>query len=360
MRRSIVTRSTTKHRMVGLLAVVGLLLGSVGLADSAGSLAPPGQAGKPYPNMSSIASIGERVDKYYDLPEISEGPRIDTAKGYRIEELGKGLYLISDGAYQSVFMVYETGVVVIDAPPVYSAKLRQAIAEVSDKPITHIIYSHFHRDHIAGTADIVVGHPIIIAQEETKRLLVRAADPKRPLPTVTFKERYTLKVGSQVLELSYPGDGHALGNIQIYAPAQRTLVYIDVIFPGWIPFSRFGLADDVPAYFAQVKRLDSLPWEKLVTGHVTRIGTHADVEAQGEFDEDIKAAATQALGSTVFVSGINPADMGNKWALFDDWFNRAAVGCVNNMGDKWMRRLGGYDVFIWDNCYAMLGSLYAD
>jgi len=127
-----------------------------------------------------------------------------------------------------------------------------------------------------------------------------------------------------------------------------------------MPFSRFGLAGDIPADFAQVKRLDSLPWEKLVTGHVSRIGTHADVQAQDAFDEDIKAAAAETLGSTEFVSGINPADAGNKWALFDDWFDRAAVRCVNNMGDKWKSRLAGYDVFIWDNCYAMLGSLYVD
>jgi hypothetical protein len=141
---------------------------------------------------------------------------------------------------------------------------------------------------------------------------------------------------------------------------QRSLVYIDVIFPGWMPFSRFGLADDIPANFAQVKRLDSLPWEKLVTDHVGRIATHADVRAQEAFNEDIKAAATEALGSTQFVSGINPADMGNQWALFDNWFDRAAVRCVNNMGDTWKSRLAGYDAFIWDNCYAMLGSLYAD
>src|ERR1700722_11027941 len=167
----------TKHRLTGLVAAAGLLLSGLALADAAGDLAPPGQPGRPYPNMPPIAPIGERIDKYYDLPEISKGPAVDPAKGYRIEELGKGLYLITDGGYQSVFMVYETGVVVIDAPPLYSAKIRQAIASVSVKPITHIIYSHFHKDHIGGIADIVVGHPVIIAQEETQRLLQRAADP---------------------------------------------------------------------------------------------------------------------------------------------------------------------------------------
>jgi hypothetical protein len=130
-------------------------------------------------------------------------------------------------------------------------------------------------------------------------------------------------------------------------------LYIDVIFPAWIPFSRFGLADDIPANFAQVKRLDSLAWEKLVTGHVGRTGTHADVQAQDAFDEDIKAAAAKAFGSTQFLSGINPADTGNQWALFDNWFDRTAVACVNNMGDKWKSRLAGYDAFIWDDCYAI-------
>jgi hypothetical protein len=203
MKRPLVPRSMTKHLISGLLAVVGPLLSCLGLADTAGSLAPPGQPGRPYPNMPSIAPIGERIDKYYDLPDIAKGPSVDPAKGYRIEELGKGLYLITDGGYQSVFVVYETGVVVIDAPPLYSKKIRRAIAEVSGQPITHIIYSHFHKDHFGGTADIVVGRPTIIAQEETKRLLLRARDPNRPLPTLTFKDRYTLKVGSQVLELSY-------------------------------------------------------------------------------------------------------------------------------------------------------------
>ena len=45
------------------------------------------------------------------------------------------------------------------------------------------------------------GHPIIIAHEETKRLLVRAKDPNRPVPTVTFADKYRLEVGTKVLEL---------------------------------------------------------------------------------------------------------------------------------------------------------------
>jgi glyoxylase-like metal-dependent hydrolase (beta-lactamase superfamily II) len=91
-----------------------------------------------------------RLDKYLDVPESAKGPAIDPQKGYRLEKLGRGLFMVTDNGYQSMFMVYESGVIVVDAPPSYASKLKQAIAEVTKLPITHIIYSHSHTDHIGG------------------------------------------------------------------------------------------------------------------------------------------------------------------------------------------------------------------
>ena len=88
-------------------------------------------SGNPYPNMPLIAPIGERIEKYINVNESAKGPSIDPKKGYRIQELGKGLYMITDNAYQSMFMVYETGVVVVDAPPAFAQYIPKAIAEVS-------------------------------------------------------------------------------------------------------------------------------------------------------------------------------------------------------------------------------------
>ena len=75
------------------------------------------------------------------------------SKGYRTQKLGDGLYMITDGAYQSMFMTYEEGVVVVDAPPSYASNIRTAVAEVTSKPITHLIYSHYHADHIGGAEE---------------------------------------------------------------------------------------------------------------------------------------------------------------------------------------------------------------
>src|SRR5688500_2766918 len=318
-----------------------------------------GTPSAPYANMPAIAPIGVRVDKYLDIPDFAKGPDLDPAKGYRTQKLGAGLHMITDGAYQSMFMTYEGGAVVIDAPPSYASHIPEAIAEGTDKPITHLVYRHYHVDHIAG-AQSADGRPVISAQKEPNRLLARDNDPHRPLATVTFDDEYRLSVGSQVLELSYHGTAHAPGNIFIYARKQRTLMVVDVIFPGWMPWRRLALAQDVPALFGQVKEIDNWDFDTFVGGHVQRTGTHADVALQLAFMEDLKAAAQSALKTTTPGEGLNAADRDNPWALYDHYIDRVVVGCVNALTPKWSARLAAYDVYIWDQCYAMEQSLRID
>jgi glyoxylase-like metal-dependent hydrolase (beta-lactamase superfamily II) len=344
---------TRETRTSSILAV--LLGGAASLLCSCFAYA----ADAPYPNMPQIAPIGVRIGEHLPIPSGARGPAVDPAKGYRIEEMGKGLYMITDNAIQSMFMVYETGVVVLDAPQAYATKIREAIGQVTDRPITHLVYSHSHADHIGG-ARALGGTPIIIAHDETKRLLARDADPERPLPTVTFKDTYTLKVGSQVLELSYHGDAHEPGNIFIYAPAQQTLMVIDLVFPGWMPWRRLAVAHDVQGYFEQVELIRTLPFKKLVGGHVTRWGTHEDVELQSAFLADLKAAAKTALATTKPGEGLDPSATDNPWAFFDDYIDRVAIQCVNALTPAWKDKLGGFDAWIWDQCYSMEQSLRID
>ena len=345
------------RRSLYAIVVAAATASAYGQSTSSGVAANvQGAAGDPYPDMPSIAPIGVRIGKYLDVPASSRGPAVDPAKGYRLQDLGSGLYMVTDNINQSMILVYDNGVVVIDAPQSYAARIPQAIAEVTNKPITHIIYSHSHADHIGG-AKSLGGTPLIIAHEETLRLLKRANDPNRPLPTVTFKDRYTLRVGKQVLELSYHGIAHQAGNIFIHAPAQRVLMVVDVVFPGWMPWRRFALAQDIQGYFAQVEQISRMDWDTFVGGHTARTGTHADVDVQAEFNRDVRNAAATALQTTKLGEGLNPLDRGNPWALFDNYIDRVAAQCVNSLTPKWSTRLAGFDVYIWDQCYAMEQSL---
>jgi glyoxylase-like metal-dependent hydrolase (beta-lactamase superfamily II) len=164
-----------------------------------------------------------------------------------------------------------------------------------------------------------------------------------------------------VLELSYHGDGHEPGNIFISAPAQRVLMVVDVVFPGWMPWRRFAVAHDVPGSLAQVEEIRKLDWDTLVGGHVARTGTHADVDAQAEFVADVRQAAGTALATTKPAEGMNPLDQqSNPWAVFDDYIDRVAGQCVARVTPKWSNRLAAFDTFVWDQCYAMEQSLRID
>lgn len=329
-------------------------------AQSTRANAAEGVVGEPYPNMPTIPPIGVRTGKYFDIPASAQGPAIDPAKGYRLQHFGSGLYMMTDNAVQSMFLVYDRGVVVMDAPQSYATKIRQAIKEVAgDKAITHLIYTHSHADHIGG-AKALGPVPTIIAQKETLRLLKRDADPNRPLPTLTFADRYTLRVGDQVLELTYRGPGHVPGNIFIYAPKQRVLMAIDIVFPGWMPWSRIADSQDVFDEIARLEDVRKMDWDTLVGGHVTRVGTHADVDLEAEFYRDIKQAAATALATTKAGETLNPLDMGNTWAIYDNYIDRVAGQCVNTVTPKWSTKLAGYDVFIWDQCYSMEQALRID
>ena len=135
---------------------------------------------------------------------------------------------------------------------------------------------------------------------------------------------------------------------------------IDMIFPGWMPWRRLALAQDIPALFAQVKAINDRDFDTIVGGHVARVGTHADVALELAFLEDLKAAAANGLKTTKFGEGLDPADLANPWAAYDHYIDRVAIGCVKEMTPKWSQRLGGFDVFIWDQCYSMEQSLRID
>jgi hypothetical protein len=66
------------------------------------------------------------------------------------------------------------------------------------------------------------------------------------------------------------------------------------------------------------------------------------------------------LASIEIGAGLNPLDKRNPWALFDDYIDRVAAHCVSAITPKWSVRLAAFDVFVWDQCYAMEQSLRID
>src|SRR5262244_2519334 len=246
---------------------------------------------------------------------VSEAaPEIPKDKGYFVKEVKDGLYWLTDGAYGTIFLVYSKGVIAVDPLPTLGPRYLQAISEVTDKPITHVIYSHEHTDHI-GAAHLFPKNAIFIAQKETAAILARRNDPRRPVPKVTFEQSYTLKAGGQTLILEYKGINHELGNIFIYAPRQKVLMLVDVVYPGFMPYKNLGIAEDVQGYIRAHAEALAYDFDVFVGGHVSRLGTREDVQTAAQFVDELRSTADAVLGALDFHSYTKAHPVKDRWDL---------------------------------------------
>jgi glyoxylase-like metal-dependent hydrolase (beta-lactamase superfamily II) len=274
-------------------------------------------------------------------------------KGYSVQELRDGLYWLADGAYDTMFLVSDAGVIAVDPLPTIGAKYLQAVAEVTDRPVTHIVYSHAHTDHIGGAALFPAG-AAIVAHRDTAATLARLKDPRRPLPTRTFDTGLTLTVGGQSLQLDYKGINHDAGNIFIHAPRQRVLMLVDVIYPGYAPYPDLGIAIDVAGY-AQAHR-DALAYDfdVLVAGHVDRLGTREDVQTSLEFVSDLQAVSAAELAALPFPAFLKTVPAGNRWFLHDDYEAELVRRCHAELLPRWKDRLAGLERSLESHCRTMI------
>ena len=70
----------------------------------------------------------------------------------QVTELAENVYAMSEFHYVSLVVVGEDGVLITD--PAFSGRaesLKAAIAGITDKPVTRVVLSHEHYDHVGGT-----------------------------------------------------------------------------------------------------------------------------------------------------------------------------------------------------------------
>jgi glyoxylase-like metal-dependent hydrolase (beta-lactamase superfamily II) len=240
------------------------------------------------------------LSDYAPIPQSALGPALNE-QGYYVGRVERNLYWVTDGVYNSAFLTTDDGVVLFDAPPSIGHNLRRAVDEIAaangvTNQVTHLVYSHHHADHGAA-ASLFGGDVTHIGHEETRRLLLRDDNPDRPVPEVTFADRYTLEVGGERAELAWHGPNHTPDNIYIHFPGHDTLMFIDVVNAGWVPIYNLNLSEDVIGYMGAPDIALSYPWTRLISGHLGRLATRDDVAVHQQYIADIEASSKEALAS---------------------------------------------------------------
>ncbi|MFC3573059.1 MBL fold metallo-hydrolase [Streptomyces yaanensis] len=301
---------------------------------------------------------------YAPIPSASVGPGLNE-DGYFVGQIKGNLYWVTDSYYQAMFLTTQDGVVLVDAPPTIGHNLLRAIDKVTQAngmpgKVTHLVYSHSHADHI-GAASLFGKDVVRIGHSETRRLLRIDADPNRPAPTETFDNRYVLKVGGERLELAYHGPNHSPDNIFIYAPDYATLMVVDVLYPGWVPFKSLAVSQDIPAWIKAHDVAMDYPWTTLVGGHLGRLGVRADGQIQKEYIADLETSTRKAMTSldpTPYFQKYGPS--GNSWAIFKTYLDAVAEEAARPVVAKYTGTLAAADVYTVDNAFTMLESLRID
>lgn len=176
------------------------------------------------------------------------------------------------------------GVVLFDAlgTPSLANKLLGLIREITDQPITRVVMSHYHADHVYGLqvfeetgAEIIApygANQYINSDAATTRLEERrfSLDPwvnKNTyvvLPDQIVEKGMQFKLGVVDFTINYLGPAHSNGDLAMYIEPDKVLLSGDIIFEGRIPFIGNG---DTGHWLKTLERMETTGLNALIPGH---------------------------------------------------------------------------------------------
>lgn len=183
----------------------------------------------------------------------------------------------------STVIIGEQGVILVDsgASDEVGSHLRKAIAKLTPKPVTHVINTHHHGDHVLG--NIVFQGAEVVSSEICRDMVNKTGDEwvalveslighklpnTRPVPaTVTYAgENTKVERTIQGVKLVFwvPPGSHTVGDMMVYLPDDKVLVGGDILVNRTIPVMRDALVKNWVGTLEQVQAFDA---ETIVPGH---------------------------------------------------------------------------------------------
>jgi len=230
-----------------------------------------------------------------------------------VEKLKDNLFVLKGGGGNTGVFITSNGVVVVDAKnPGWGKPILDKIRTLTDKPVTTLINTHTHGDHVSGNVEFPATVDIVV-HENTKTNLAKMipnssadnqqvpaatifqANNGKGLPKRTFKDKMTIGSGNDRVELYYFGRGHTDGDAFVLFPSLRILHAGDIFSGKNIPLldannggSAMAIADTLQKARDGIRNVDSI-----ITGHSTQM-TVADlteyIAFNREFLADMRAA----------------------------------------------------------------------
>ena len=235
------------------------------------------------------------------------------ASAIKVQKLRDNLFVLNalaggGGGNTSVFIT-ATGVVVVDTKnPGWGQPLLEVIKTLTPKPVTLIINTHTHGDHVSGNVEFPATVDVVTHENtKTNMMAMRpAAFVAQPaggpppniftasnnvgMPKRTFKDSMTIGQGDERIELRYFGRAHTDGDAMVLFPAARVLHMADVFATKGLPgmdANNGGTGVGFAETLAKVADFaDRNNVEAIVNGHFETPTTRADLREYIQFVQD--------------------------------------------------------------------------
>jgi len=212
----------------------------------------------------------------------------------------------AEGDPNSGVVIGDDSVLVVDttATPVMARALIARIREVTDKPIKHVVLSHYHAVRVLGaSAYASEGCQHIIASRGTYEMIVErgAQDMKSEIerfprlfqavesipgltwPTLVLERQVTLYLGKLEVRILHVGPGHTKGDTIVWLPQQRILFSGDLVEYQAAAYTGDAQLEEWPD---TLERLRAMEPEQLVPGRGPALENRQQVRAGLDYTKD--------------------------------------------------------------------------
>ena len=229
------------------------------------------------------------------LVTLKAQPDPNAPKVVEVEKVKDNLFVLRGGGGNTAVLVMANGVAVVDSKnPGWGQPILAKIKELTPKPVTLLINTHTHGDHVSGNVAFAPSVDVVV-QENTKtnmeKMPIFKENNNNGMAKRTFKDRMTIGKGADQIDLYYFGRGHTNGDAWIVFPAHR-IVHSGDIFAGksvpLIDGNNGGSMREMPETLRKahegLKNID-----QIINGHMPAQTTMADLKEFVQFNEDLVA-----------------------------------------------------------------------
>jgi glyoxylase-like metal-dependent hydrolase (beta-lactamase superfamily II) len=266
-------------------------------------------------------------------------------KKVSFEELGPGLYgYTAEGDPNSGVVIGDDSVLVVDAQatPAMAADVIARIRTVTDKPVRHIVLTHYHAVRVLGASGYAGAE--IISSSVTRDMIVergqqdmeseigrfprlfrgRESIPGLTWPHVTFEKRMTLWLGKREVQIIHIGRSHTAGDTIVWLPKERVMFAGDTVEFGATPYCGDAHFTDWPGTLAAIRQYGA---ERVVPGRGRSLMNKSEVEdglaGTASFTSDLFSitktcvAAGLDLGATYRTAMEQMRPKYGQWVIFE-------------------------------------------